>query len=196
VEDLPDKPADLTGEFTPRDDGFGTPGDSTFNTPPLVEAAETGPFFHNNSIETIEGAVAFYDGESFNNSPSGRFLASRTGGPIELDATQIVAIAAFLRVINALENIREGSDLLNSYVKRTFLGNEDFNKLLNSAGDETGDAIRVLEAGGLHPAAIAHLKKALVLIQEAIKERSSSDRKSKAESAISEVGLARNEMIQ
>src|SRR5580765_8203343 len=41
VEDLPDKPADLTGEFTPRDDGFGTPGDGTFNTPSLIEAAET-----------------------------------------------------------------------------------------------------------------------------------------------------------
>jgi hypothetical protein len=37
----------------PLDDGLGRPGDGTFNTPPLVEAADTGPFFHNNSIETI-----------------------------------------------------------------------------------------------------------------------------------------------
>jgi hypothetical protein len=196
VEDLPDKPADLTGEFTPRDDGFGTPGDSSFNIPPLIEAAETGPFFHNNSIETIEGAVAFYDGESFNNSPAGKLLDSLTGGPIEIDATQIVAIAAFLRVINALENIRQSTDFLNSYVKRTFLGNEEFNKLLKRAGDETNDAIHVLDAGGLHPAAIAHLKGAFVLIEEAIKKRSSSDRRSKAENALSELGLARSELIQ
>src|SRR5512134_2301664 len=40
VEDLPDQPADLTGELVPPDDGFGIPGDSTFNVPPLVEAAD------------------------------------------------------------------------------------------------------------------------------------------------------------
>ena len=42
----------------------------------LSEAADTGPFFHNNAIETIEGAVAFYNGDSFNDSPSGQFLAN------------------------------------------------------------------------------------------------------------------------
>lgn len=69
VEDLPDQPARLTGQPIPPDDGFGTPGDGSFNTPPLVEAADTGPFFHNNSVETIEGAVAFYNSPVFNNSP-------------------------------------------------------------------------------------------------------------------------------
>ena len=59
VEALPDQPADLTGEKNPPDDGFGNPGNGEFNTPPLVEAADTGPFFHNNSVETLEGAVAF-----------------------------------------------------------------------------------------------------------------------------------------
>src|SRR5204862_484876 len=83
------------------DDGFGTPWDGTFNVPALVEAADTGPFFHNNAIDAIEGAVAFYDGEAFNYSPAGRALAKadpRDKG-IVLDGTQIVAIAAFLRVI-------------------------------------------------------------------------------------------------
>ena len=47
----------FTGEILLPDDGFGIPGDGTFNTPPLVEAADTGPFFHNNSVSTIEGAV-------------------------------------------------------------------------------------------------------------------------------------------
>ncbi len=72
VANLPDQPAKLSGEKIPLDDGFGRPGNNTFNTPPLVEAASTGPFFHNNSIETIEGAVAFYNGDSFNKSPAGR----------------------------------------------------------------------------------------------------------------------------
>ncbi|OLC38709.1 MAG: hypothetical protein AUH81_03525 [Candidatus Rokubacteria bacterium 13_1_40CM_4_69_5] len=116
VEDLPDQPARLTGKVVPRDDGFRTPGDGTFNVPPLVEAADTGPFFHNNAIETIEGAVAFYDGEAFNKSPAGRALAAADprGVGIELDGTQIVAVAAFLRVINVLENIRQSIMLLEA----------------------------------------------------------------------------------
>ncbi len=63
-----------------------------------------------------KGAVGFYNGQSFNNSPSGRFLAStdpnRIG--IRLDGTQVVAVAAFLRVINALENIRQSIELLRA----------------------------------------------------------------------------------
>jgi len=194
VEDLPDQPADLSGEFNPDDDGFGTPGDNTFNTPPLVEAAETGPFFHNNSVETIEGAVAFYDGESFNNSPSGKLLDSLTGSAIEIDATQIVAVSAFLRVINALENIRQSTEFLNSFVKRSFVGNEIFDKLPERAADETNDAIRVLAGGGLHPAAVAHLNKALVSINKENKIR--SKKKLSLTDALTELGLARNELIQ
>jgi hypothetical protein len=116
VANLPDQPADLGGESNPPDDGFRSPGDGTFNAPPLVEAAETGPFFHNNAIETIEGAVAFYDGEAFNNSPAGKLLAASdpNGVGIELDCTQLVAIAVFLRVINAFENIRQSVELLES----------------------------------------------------------------------------------
>jgi mono/diheme cytochrome c family protein len=87
VEDLPDQPADLTGELVPPDDGFGTPGNGAFNTPSLIEAADTGPFFHNNSVETIEGAVAFYNGDAFNNSPAGQLIAGATGSGINLDAT-------------------------------------------------------------------------------------------------------------
>ncbi len=64
----------------PRDDGFGIPGDGTFNTPPLVEAADTGPFFHNNARATIEQAVAFYNSDAFNNSPSGQVPAASTDG--------------------------------------------------------------------------------------------------------------------
>lgn len=82
VENLPDQPARLTAQKVPRDDGLGTPGDGTFNTPPLVEAADAGPFFHDNSVATLEAAVAFYDGDSFNNSPAGKALAGATGSGI------------------------------------------------------------------------------------------------------------------
>ena len=113
VEDLPDAPGQLLGDPTPpRDDGFGSPGDGTFNTPPLVEAADTGPFFHNNSVATLEAAVGFYDGDAFNESPAGQLILQATGSPLEIDATEIQAIAAFLRVINALENIRQAEAYL------------------------------------------------------------------------------------
>jgi hypothetical protein len=166
VENLPDQPADLTGERNPPDDGLGTPGDGTFNTPPLVEAADSGPFFHNNAIETIEGAVAFFNGQAFNNSPSGRLLAQGdpNGIGIRLDGTQVVAVAAFLRVLNALENIRETVGLLQSSLDKS---SDEVKELLRRALAETKDSIRVLEGGGLHPDAVAHLREAKRLTEKA-----------------------------
>jgi mono/diheme cytochrome c family protein len=155
VENLPDQPARLGGKQVPRDDGLGTPGDGTFNTPPLVEAADSGPFFHNNAVETIEGAVAFYDGAAFNNSPAGRAV-----GGIALDATQIVAVAAFLRVLNALENIRSGRGNLESALRLGYFERQRSNTLLRRALIDTGDAIEVLAGGGLHPQAVLQLERA------------------------------------
>lgn len=168
VENLPDQPPDLTGERVPPDDGFGTPGDGIFNTPPLVEAADTGPFFHNNSIDTIEGAVAFYNGASFNNSRAGQALArgDPNGVGIRLDATQVVAVAAFLRVINALENIRVSTELLEGSLRARFP--EEAKELRERAIRETDDSIRALEGGGLHSEALAHLREARRLTKKAI----------------------------
>ena len=33
-------------------------GDGTFTTPPVIESADTGPFFHNNSAETLDRTTA------------------------------------------------------------------------------------------------------------------------------------------
>jgi hypothetical protein len=196
VEDLPDRPAQLTGEKVPRDDGFGSPGDGTFNTPPLVEAADTGPFFHSNAIETIEGAVAFYDGEAFNNSPAGRALAKADpqGKGIELDATQIVAVAAFLRVINALENIRQSTELLvEAGGHKGLLWNERGGRLLDRAVPEIRDSIGVLAGGGLHPRAVAHLEQAGRLAKKA--GRSYFGRQDLIRRALRELQSARAELI-
>jgi len=167
VEDLPDQPARLTAEKVPADDGFGSPGDKTFNTPPLVEAADTGPFFHNNAVATLEAAVGFYDGDSFNNSPAGKALAAATGGPIEIDATQIQAIASFLRVLNALENIRQSIELLETTQK--FGHGSEPGSPLRQAIAETGDGIRVLSEAGLHPEAVAHLEQAREAARRALR---------------------------
>lgn len=156
VENLPDRPARLAGQKVPRDDGFGTPGDGTFNTPPLVEAADTGPFFHDNSVATLEAAVAFYDGDSFNNSPAGKALAGATGSGIRLDATQTQAIASFLRVLNALENIRSSIELLESAAPH----DDPTQSVFKQAIGDIGDAIRVLREADLHPEALAPLENA------------------------------------
>jgi hypothetical protein len=196
VEDLPDQPARLTGEKVPRDDGFGRPGDGTFNTPPLVEAADTGPFFHNNAIETIEGAVAFYNGQAFNNSPSGKFLASTdpNGVGIRLDATQVVAVAAFLRVINALENIRQSIELLAQSEALGFFEGARAKPLLMRAANETRDATAVLAGAGLHPQAVALLDESSKLTERA--ESSLFSRRGLTREAIKVQEKARAQMIE
>jgi hypothetical protein len=189
VEALPEQPADLAGELNPPDDGFGTPGNGEFNTPPLVEAADTGPFFHNNSVQTIEGAVAFYDEDAFNSSPAGQLLADATGSGIDLEPTQIEAVAAFLRVINALENIRAATAMLETAV--TSGSREDYDDL-RFAGEEVGDAAMVLAGAGLHPEAVQRLDKAKRLTHRAAAKQS----RQAARQAIAELARARDELIE
>lgn len=194
VEDLPDQPADLTGETNPTDDGFGTPGNGNFNTPPLVEAADTGPFFHNNSVETIEGSVAFYNGESFNNSPAGQLIRQATGSGINLDATQVVAVAAFLRVINALENIRASDELIASGSQSSYVSKNRQNILLGRALSEIEDAIQVLAGGGLHPIAVNYLRLARQLATEALESSYSNRREKLGKESIAQLKLAKNNL--
>ncbi|HEV8701785.1 MAG TPA: hypothetical protein VGV60_10990 [Candidatus Polarisedimenticolia bacterium] len=111
VENVP-HPARNTESF-PFDGGFGTAardcngdaindcfGDGTFNAPPLIEAADTPPFFHNNVARTVEDSVAFYSSPQFQASPSGAIV-----GGIALSAQETQNVAAFLRVINAAFNV-------------------------------------------------------------------------------------------
>jgi cytochrome c peroxidase len=168
VEQLPSQPADLVQppQLNPADGGFGqgTPppgvfgiGNGTFNSAVLVEAADTGPFFHNNSITTIEGAVDFYNSEAFNNAPG---FGSLIGG-IRLEATEVEAVAAFLRVINALENIRSSIDLEDrAKVAASF---SQAQELLRLSISELEDAIEVLDCGNLHPNAVRGLREALAI---------------------------------
>ncbi|MDH3636427.1 MAG: hypothetical protein OES20_17155 [Gammaproteobacteria bacterium] len=196
VEDLPDQPARLTDQRVPPDDGFGSPGNGEFNTPTLVEAADTGPFFHNNSVETIEGSVAFYNGDAFTNSPAGQLLVNATGSAINLDATQVVAVAAFLRVINALENIRSSIDLLERASEESDDDIEHSKPLLERAISETDDALQVLSGGGLHPEAVISLETALALVQKAISASKTKDRNQYVKDAISAHIEARNNLSE
>jgi len=157
VEDLTDTPGHVVADpIPPRDDGFGIPGDGTFNTPPLIEAADTGPFFHNNARVTLEDAVAFYNSDAFNNSPSGQ------AGRIALTEEQVRDIAAFLRVLNALENIRESEAQLRAAMS---LRGERAARNVRQMREETQDAIDVLAGANLHANAIADLRAARAAVE-------------------------------
>jgi hypothetical protein len=195
VENL-EHPADRTGEGMPPDDGFGEPGNGEFNTPPLVEAADTGPFFHNNAAATIEAAVAFYNSAAFNNSPAGRAIAGGTGRGISLDAAQVTAVAAFLRVINALENIRSGSELADQAAARD-VSLDRWIALLQRASSDTEDAALVLGEASLHPQAVDLLNDAHEVLQRVEAARPSERvRSSLIEEAAERLERARRDLVR
>jgi cytochrome c peroxidase len=222
-------PARAVEDF-PFDGGFGaTPaapckgdpnrtcfGDATFNTPPLIEAADTEPFFHNNVIADVEGSVAFYDSLAFNNSAAADPV---TGvGPIDLTPQQIQDIAAFLRVINAsfnadiaiqrnsaaltLENSSDAGDGgCGGGGGETSLAcgggddvtgkRETVNTLLSLSIAEALDAVEVLTARSLHADAVKLFNSAIGKNNSAINELASQKRKSLISGALNDLKAAK-----
>jgi hypothetical protein len=132
------------GGFGQAPNGFGSFGDGTFNVPPLIEAADTGPFFHNNIARTIEEAINFYNSPEFAGSPAG--LA---GDPISLTNAEVIDVGRFLRVLNAafnlaiaIQRLEAAETLMNSF------GTAEIpvqNELMQMAVYELEDAAQVLE---------------------------------------------------
>jgi cytochrome c peroxidase len=162
----------LLGANRPVDGGFGRGGslangfgNGTFNTPPLVEAADKKTFFHNNLCNTIECAVEFYTTTEFNDSPSGLLLRSLPPFlPLSLGQDEVFQVAAFLRAINALENIRAATEkLLNGRAQIEASGDRSrqSQRIFKLASADIKDAYRVLNQGrdpqfkpeGLYPGA-------------------------------------------
>jgi hypothetical protein len=167
----------------------------TFNTPVLVEAADTGPFFHDNSISTIEGAVEFSNSDSFNNSPVGQNIKSfdPNGIGIHLEPTEVEAVAAFLRVINVLENIRSSVDLESRAKAATSFSQSQ--ELLKLSLSELDDAIEVLDGGRLHPEVRKKLRQAAAIDAVALVTPNSSLRNQLINQAIALKNAARAEMV-
>ena len=197
VEGLPFQPADLVaGASVPPDGGFGGIGTSptggigngSFNTPVLVEAADTPPFFHNNAIGTIEGAVDFYNSAAFNQAPG---FGALIGG-IKLEAVEVEAVAAFLRVINALENVRSADSL--ALRARSTSNTAAAKELLALAISELIDTLEVLTCASLHPEAQLKVIQAGVLLQQASDASTKSARDSKINQARPLIADARSEM--
>src|SRR5262249_14761325 len=139
-----------------------------FNSPPVVESADTGPFFHNHTVRTLEEAVAFYGTQAFKVSVFAQAV------PITISAdpkdSEVQAIAAFLRVLNALENIRSSINVAER--GRNMGTDDDARELAALALAETIDAIEVLSEGALeksHESGVlstrAHLTAARVVLE-------------------------------
>jgi cytochrome c peroxidase len=178
----------------PRDGGFGvlpmpaggfgnsstlrgvlTPFEE-FNSPPLVESADTAPFFHNHTVPDLESAVAFYGTPAFQAGTFSIGNPARAATPVSISSDpndpEVQAIAAFLRALNALENIRSSINVAER--GRAMASDEDAHDLANLALAETSDAIKVLSEGSLAAslepailAARADLAAARALLQNA-----------------------------
>jgi cytochrome c peroxidase len=137
----------IFGSFGNTDDipGFGHFELEEFNAPPLVESADTAPFFHNHTVKDLESAVAFYGTQPFQTSIGGG------GTPVTISADptdpEVQAIAAFLRVLNALENIRSAINVAERGRKMTTV--DDVRELAALSLAETIDAMQVLSGGAL-----------------------------------------------
>jgi cytochrome c peroxidase len=182
IESLPDHPGDLIAPGAmPPDGGFGTtplfdpdtgdfvgygsfdPAEGNelrFNSQPIIEAVDTGPFFHNHAVKTLEEAIGFYNSDEFGNSPAGGLRSNIT-------STEIEAIATFLRVMNVLENIR-ASNLL-SQAARSEPHGPTSRRLADLASFDTQDAYQVFEERYLFPDLIDKLRQAYLLERTASK---------------------------
>ena len=122
-----------------------------FNSPPVVESADTAPFFHNHTVKDLESAVAFYGTDAFQKGPFSIGNPVNKAIPIKISAepndAEVQAIAAFLRVLNAIENIRSSINVAER--GRTMKRDEDARDLAGLALAETADAIKVLSEGAL-----------------------------------------------
>jgi cytochrome c peroxidase len=142
VEELLDQPGDiLSGGEQPFDDGFGR-GSNLFNTPPVIEAADTGPFFHSNQVVTVEAMIAFYSSQR--HLRNGEVLPAIVG----LNGAQVANVGAFIRVLNADENARSAIQLIRQAREVEHKHDKKIN--LKIARSEINDAIEVLRAGSLH----------------------------------------------
>jgi cytochrome c peroxidase len=134
-------------------------GDGQFNVPPLYEAADTAPFFHNGALTTIEDAVSFYSTPEFLASRGARFFAAPDQN---LFPSQKDNIVAFLRTINALTNITQVRKRVQFLAGNATPGGTT---ILNIAIKDTQDAIDDLRSPTLPGKATTDALQALVTIK-------------------------------
>lgn len=160
-------------------------GNGTFSPPPLIEAADTGPFFHTNAFTVIEDAIRFYTTANFANSANGG------GTPIPLTDTDIANVGKFLRTLNASFNDQVVIRRLTALVaitndqKNHFKGLQQ--GLVDAAQADLQDAINDLSQVGISPDVLTHLQSANQSLTDANSNSSWDQRLTKVQAALSEV---------
>ncbi len=158
--------------------GIGFPsafGDGNFNPPPLVEAADTAPFFHNNAevgsvFQTKLGRVLFFYGTGFQFS-TGSATVENLFGPNNINAETTGGIAPMLVVLNAVFNIDLARQRLQAAEKlatdlKTIRPDVQV-QLMLLAGEEIEDAIRVLADESVHASERTTLQNVLTQLRTA-----------------------------
>jgi cytochrome c peroxidase len=168
-----------TANNMPKDGGFGVVnfdangqqaagsvangfGDAQFNVPPLYEAADTAPFFHNGAVATIEEAVNFYSTPEFLASRGARLFASPDQAAFPGQKNDIVA---FLRTLNALTNITQVRKRVQFLAANATPGGTT---IMNVAIVDTQDAITALGSPTLSGPATANALQALRTVKQSL----------------------------
>lgn len=201
VEDGPD-PSQAT-EPHPHDGGFRTAdkpnrdcdgngvndcfGDGTFNVQPLIEAADTEPFFHNHSAATIEDAVRFYTTDK-----------AFGGASLPLSETDVQNVAALLRVLNAAFNsalsIQRNSAALTLETSHDASVRETVNTLLALSNNEAADAIEVLSQRQLHEKTVKLLRRAVSKNSRAMATKPANKRQALIRGALNDFKAAKAQL--
>jgi hypothetical protein len=187
--------------------GFGVLnafGDGTFSPPPLIEAADTGPFFHNGFRfqsklpDDIDEAVNFYrlPNDSFGKSQGGKFLEARFGSPLVLDGVDAAHIARFLRVLNGAFNLdiaKQRLDAAKTLIARFGDAGSDVQKrLMELAVAEVDDALEVLpQDGDLYPGVRECLLEAKNEVAQGLSAATSAQRQTRSTNALARIATGR-----
>ncbi len=187
----------------PNDDGFlGARNEPTafvppnqFNTPVVIEAADTGPFFHNNVfLSGIEGAVSFYVSPAFQASPLGQILN------IQMTQSDINDVGAFLRALNAAENIRQIRKRVTHVRDVRSSGNTAILTIAIADCQDALDDLQQRKTGSsstttiLNPNAVHDLQTAKLTLENA-KAASDSSRASFMSNALTWLDLAKQDLF-
>ena len=178
-------------------------GDNNFSVPPLVEAADTAPFFHSNftgnSSNTPLGRIAFFYGTAaFKDSQGNQFLETLPEfGPSQIDGLATGGIPNMLAILNAVFNIDIARQRLSAAAKLATdlrqIRSDVQAKLMLLAGEEVEDAMRVLrEHDNIHAEEQASLQNVLNQLRLADANKPWSERRTTILSALSTLDTVRS----
>jgi len=141
---------------------------------------------------TLEDAIAHYESDEFRASPEGQLLQLADSGGREL-TVDVDALAAFLRVINMLENIRSAT----VYLARASGNSLETlaQKMLQLADHDLEDVLQVLNEGSIHEEVTPLIQQARADLAAALAQGAGSGRDELIDSAINRANTGRDLMV-